>query len=143
MIYTGIDESGNLAHFGNKNSGRYKRGSGDRPWQHEPGHSVGNAIRDKVVETSKEKANKLKNDWNDPEKRKQIIRNGAVATATVLAAVGTYKLAKNELRMVPQTVITNEWRMPIYGPGGKMLFPPRSVPVTHQIMVPNYVAQRT
>lgn len=31
MNYTGIDESQNLAHFGNKNSGRYRRGSGDRP----------------------------------------------------------------------------------------------------------------
>lgn len=32
---------------GNRNSGRYPRGSGDRPWQHEPGHNHGrSSVRD-------------------------------------------------------------------------------------------------
>lgn len=39
-----------LMHVGNKNSGRYRRGSGDRPWQHESGHRVSGQQRNSVLD---------------------------------------------------------------------------------------------
>lgn len=39
-VAASADESGYLVHIGNKNSGRYPRGSGERPYQHSGGASV-------------------------------------------------------------------------------------------------------
>ena len=64
MEIYGIDYSDGLLHVGNKNSGRYRRGSGDRPWQHDPTHSVGKVIRDKTVKklNKNDFVKKIKND---------------------------------------------------------------------------------
>ena len=53
-----------LCHIGNKNSGRYRRGSGERPWQHEPGRDHASVAEKKKI--SKESSS----DSTDAPKRK-------------------------------------------------------------------------
>ena len=62
-----------LMHVGNRNSGRYKRGSGDRPWQHEPGHYMRGQQRNEVLDRLNRRS--TTKDLSDDELKKAISRN--------------------------------------------------------------------
>ena len=62
-----------LMHVGNKNSGRYRRGSGDRPWQHEPGHHMRGQQRNEVLDRLNRRS--TTKDLSDDELKKAISRN--------------------------------------------------------------------
>lgn len=99
------------------------------------------SIKSKIQNGSKKLISNAKEAWKDPVKKRKLIERGKTAAAISLAVAGTYIIAKDELRPVPKTITKYDHIMPIYGAKGKMLFPPRTIPRTEQIMVPNYVTR--
>lgn len=76
-----------LSHEGNENSGRYRRGSGERPWQHVKNFSKRNLTRNIKVGKDKPKKSKAEVLVGDTSKSAQDITNNL---SNVLSTIRKY-----------------------------------------------------
>lgn len=73
-----------LSHEGNENSGRYRRGSGERPWQHVKNFSKRNLTRNVKVGKDKPKKSKAEVLVGDTSKSAQDITNNLSSVLSII-----------------------------------------------------------
>lgn len=85
-----------LSHEGNENSGRYRRGSGERPWQHVKNFSKRNLTRNVKVGKDKPKKSKAEVLVGDTSKSAQDITNNL---SSVLSIIRKYDKKGNDQKI--------------------------------------------
>lgn len=85
-----------LSHEGNENSGRYRRGSGERPWQHVKNFSKRNLTRNVKVGKDKPKKSKAEVLVGDTSKSTQDITNNL---SRILSTIRKYDKKENDQKI--------------------------------------------
>lgn len=85
-----------LSHEGNENSGRYRRGSGERPWQHVKSFSQRNLTRNVKVGKDKPKKSKAEVLVGDTSKSTQDITNNI---SRILSTIRKYDKKENDQKI--------------------------------------------
>lgn len=112
-------EAGNcLSHIGNKNSGRYKKGSGERPWQHVPWrrkkYKPKHLSEDNAEKKEKKQKEEKKSETNTKEEKKSyespsITKDMDQKTATeILKADTEYRRALKENESIKNSKMTSD-----------------------------------
>lgn len=85
-----------LSHEGNDNSGRYRRGSGERPWQHVKNFAKRNLTRNVKVGKDKPKKSKAEVLVGDTSKSTQDITNNL---SRILSTIRKYDKKENDQKI--------------------------------------------